>query len=97
MRRHPHKRPVELGLTARQLGRHPTLRVNGNMGNRLLRSNGFGLRCARDQTTDAKKRIEEEQLGRRRAGYKLAELTRYNERSTVERVNGRLKDDFGAR
>ncbi|MFQ3246393.1 MAG: hypothetical protein ACI9SP_003045 [Arenicella sp.] len=49
------------------------------------------------RSKEAKKRIEEEQLGRKRAGYKLVELTRYNERSTVERVNGRLKDDFGAR
>lgn len=49
------------------------------------------------RSKEAKKQIEEEQLGRRQAGYRLAELTRYNERSTVERVNGRLKDDFGAR
>ena len=41
---------------------------------------------------------------RKRAGYRLAEDVRYNERSTVERVgcqpfgtgqNGRFKDDFG--
>ena len=41
---------------------------------------------------------------RKRAGYRLAEDIRYNERSTVERVgcqpfgtgrNGRLEDDFG--
>ena len=29
--------------------------------------------------------------------YKTAEEQRYNERSTVERVNGRLKDEFGGR
>ncbi len=43
---------------------------------------------------------------RKRAGYRLAEDIRYNERSTVERVgcqpfgrgqNGRLKDDFGGK
>ncbi len=43
---------------------------------------------------------------RKRAGYRLAEDVRYNERSTVERVgcqpfgtgqNGRLKDDFGGK
>jgi len=28
---------------------------------------------------------------------KPAEAVRYNERSTVERVNGRLKDEFGRR
>ena len=49
------------------------------------------------RTKAGKKAIKEEQARRRKAGYKLAELTRYNERSTVERVNGRLKDDFGAR
>jgi len=38
-----------------------------------------------------------EQKSQRETNYKPAELTRYNERSTVERVNGRLKDDFGAR
>jgi len=31
------------------------------------------------------------------ANYQTAEAQRYNERSTVERVNGRLKDEFGAR
>lgn len=37
--------------------------------------------------------------GKRRkvANYKTAEQQRYNERSTVERVNGRLKDEFGGR
>jgi hypothetical protein len=31
------------------------------------------------------------------ANYQTAEKQRYNERGTVERVNGRLKDDFGGR
>ena len=31
------------------------------------------------------------------AGYQSAETIRYKERSTVERVNGRLKDEFGGR
>ena len=31
------------------------------------------------------------------AGYQTAETVRYKERSTVERVNGRLKDEFGGR
>ena len=30
-------------------------------------------------------------------GHKTAEEIRYNERSTVERVNARLKDEFGGR
>ena len=30
-------------------------------------------------------------------GHKAAEALRYNERSTVERVNARLKDEFGGR
>lgn len=46
---------------------------------------------------ERKAEIETEQKGQRKAGYRIAEETRYNERSTVERVNGRLKDDFGAR
>jgi transposase len=33
----------------------------------------------------------------RLVGYKTAEAIRYNERSTVERVNARLKDEFGGR
>ena len=33
----------------------------------------------------------------RRVGHKTAETLRYNERSTVERVNARLKDEFGGR
>lgn len=37
-----------------------------------------------------------ETKARRRAGYRLAEERRYNQRGAVERVNGRLKDSFGA-
>lgn len=44
-----------------------------------------------------KTEIEEEQKRRRKIGCTLAEDIRYNERSTVERVNGRLKDEFNAR
>nr|WP_243217370.1 transposase [Methylobacter sp. S3L5C] len=33
----------------------------------------------------------------RLVGHRMAEAIRYNERSTVERVNGRLKDEFGGR
>jgi hypothetical protein len=33
----------------------------------------------------------------RRVGHQTAETLRYNERSTVERVNARLKDEFGGR
>jgi len=33
----------------------------------------------------------------RRVGHKTAEAIRYNERSTVERVNAHLKDEFGGR
>ncbi len=49
------------------------------------------------RSKEAKQQIKQERCGRRNAGYQLAELTRYKERSTVERVNARLKDDFGAR
>ncbi len=33
----------------------------------------------------------------RLVGHKIAEAIRYNERSTVERFNGQLKDEFGGR
>jgi len=44
-----------------------------------------------------KEALAAEARGRRNAGYALAEEVRYNERSGAERVNGRLKDDFGGR
>ena len=44
-----------------------------------------------------KKAIAAEARGRRNAGYALAEEVRYNERSAAERVNARLKDEFGGR
>ncbi len=40
---------------------------------------------------------EAETKRRKKANYTIAEDKRYNERSTVERVNGRIKDEFGAR
>lgn len=46
---------------------------------------------------ERKAEIDAEQKRHRKAGYKPAEAIRYNERSTVERVNGRLKDEFNAR
>ncbi len=49
------------------------------------------------RTKARKFEISEEQKRRRKTGYTLAEDIRYNERSTVERVNGRLKDEFNAR
>jgi len=41
--------------------------------------------------------IATEALAQRAAGYALAEDVRYNERSAAERINGGVKDDFGAR
>lgn len=38
-----------------------------------------------------------EALARRSAGYRTAEDVRCRERTTAERVNGRLKDEFGGR
>ena len=49
------------------------------------------------RSKDRKAEITGEQKRRRKMGYKLAEDIRYNERSTVERVNGRLKDEFNGR
>lgn len=42
-----------------------------------------------------KSAIEAEARAKRRAGYELAEDVRYNQRSSVERVNGNLKDNCG--
>ncbi len=47
-------------------------------------------KALKEELTAEKKRC-------RRVGYKTAEAVRYNERSTVERVNARLKDEFGGR
>jgi hypothetical protein len=44
-----------------------------------------------------KKAIAAEARARCKAGYALAEDLRYNGRSAAERVNSRLKDEFGAR
>ena len=49
------------------------------------------------RTKEGKALIALEQKSRHHADFKPAEAVRYNERSTVERVNGRLKDEFGAR
>ena len=49
------------------------------------------------RTPGAKAELEAETRRQRYAGYRLAEDLRYNERSSAERVNGRLKDDFGGR
>jgi hypothetical protein len=38
-----------------------------------------------------------EQQRLRRIGFQLPETIRYNERTAIERVNGRLKDEFGCR
>ena len=55
---------------------------------------GERLRCGagaklKDVAVEAKRQ--------RRAGYQLAEDVRYHERSAAERVNARLKDEFGGR
>lgn len=49
------------------------------------------------RTKEKKAEQKAEAKRRRVAGYRQAEEYRYNERSTVERVNGRIKDEFGAR
>lgn len=46
---------------------------------------------------ERKAEVQAELKRKRKAGYKTSEAIRYNERGTVERVNGRLKDNFGAR
>jgi transposase len=49
------------------------------------------------RNTAVKEELETEVRARKAAGYTLAEDVRYNERSASERVNARLKDDFGGR
>ena len=44
-----------------------------------------------------KAELQAEQKRCQLLGYRLAEDVRYNERTTVERVNARLKDEFGGR
>lgn len=46
---------------------------------------------------ELKEEITAENKRRKVVNYQTAEEQRYNERSTVERVNGRLKDEFGGR
>ena len=47
----------------------------------------------RDLQNDLK--MERQRL--QRIGFQMPQTIRYNERSTIERVNGRLKDEFGGR
>jgi hypothetical protein len=49
----------------------------------------------RDETRKAELRAEEK--GCKLLGYRCAEDERYRERTIVERVNARLKDEFGGR
>ena len=49
----------------------------------------------RAQAREAELKAEEKR--RKRLGYRSAQDVRYRERTTVERVNGRLKDEFGGR
>lgn len=44
-----------------------------------------------------KTELELELKTKKVANYKTSEMIRYNQRSSVERVNGRLKDEFGGR
>ena len=44
-----------------------------------------------------KAEIELELKAKRNANYKTSQMLRYNQRSSVERVNGRLKDEFNGR
>jgi hypothetical protein len=49
------------------------------------------------RTKERKAEIKLELKSQHRVGHKYVKDIRYNERSTVERVNGRLKDEFGGR
>jgi hypothetical protein len=47
--------------------------------------------------TAAKAELQAEEKRSRWLGHQRAEAVRFHERTTVERVNARLKDEFGAR
>ena len=49
------------------------------------------------RSTARKRQLTAEAKAQRSLGHVSCERLRYRERSTVERVNGRLKDDFGGR
>ena len=56
--------------------------------------------CERDvnpRSRERKQALQAEAQARRAAGLVLPEEMRYRERTTVERVNCRLKDEFGGR
>jgi hypothetical protein len=44
-----------------------------------------------------KTEVENELKAKRSANYKTSQMLRYNHRSSVERLNGRLKDEFNGR
>jgi Transposase DDE domain/Transposase domain (DUF772) len=48
-------------------------------------------------TRGLKEELQAEKKRCRQVGHRLAEAVRYNERTTVERVNARIKDEFGGR
>ena len=48
------------------------------------------------RSVELKEAVKREAKARRAIGYVFPEARRYSERSTVERVNARLKDEFGA-
>jgi hypothetical protein len=48
-------------------------------------------------TKGLKRELKDEAKRKKLVGHRLAEDIRFNERSSVERVNGRIKDDFGGR
>ena len=49
------------------------------------------------RNTKLKEKLKAEKKRQKTIGLKTAETVRYNERSNVERVNGRLKDEFGGK
>ena len=51
----------------------------------------------RNNSAAFKQELKQEAKAKRTLGQEYAKDVRYRERSTVERVNGRLKDEFGAR
>jgi hypothetical protein len=52
---------------------------------------------ANPRTPEQRQRVKAEAQRLKRIGFQLPETLRYNERTSIERVNGRFKDEFGGR
>ena len=68
----------------------------GERAARLLNNQNCSITIGKPSTA-RKRQLTAEAKAQRSLGHVSCECLRYRERSTVERVKGRLKDDFGGR